>query len=180
MDQSLKDHLPDKTLTGVFQERESAEKAYSLLNSLGYSEDEITVLMSDEARVRYFPAPGMKGEVVGNTITEGPGLGGVVGAGAGAAVGAILGAAAAIVLPGVGLVIAGPLAISLAGATLGGLSGGLLGSLLGIGIPEDQAKTYEEKINQGNILIAVNPRSQTEAEKIIQEWQSIGGEVMVQ
>src|SRR5262245_28334444 len=128
MDTSIKNHLPaDKTLTGVFTDRTSAERAYGLLRESGYPEDSINVLISDEARVRYFPAPGFRGEIVGDKALEGPSLGGVVGAGAGTALGAIIGAAVSVALPGVGVLVAGPIASALAGATLGGLSGGMVG-----------------------------------------------------
>lgn len=181
MDKSIKAHLPaDKSLTGVFTDRSSAEHAYGVLMDLGYTEDEISVLMSDEARVRYFPSPGLKGEVVGDKLVGGPGLGGVIGASTGTMLGAILGAAASLALPGVGLVIAGPLAAALAGATLGGMSGGLLGSLLGVGFSEESAKNYEKKIKEGNILIAVNPLSDDDTEKITREWASVGGEIIRQ
>src|SRR5262245_53249792 len=144
---SINAQLPaDKTLTGVFTDRKSAERAYSVIQELGYGDQEINILMSDEAHLRYFPAPGLKGEVIGNQAGEGPGLGALVGAGAGATLGAIIGAAASLVLPGIGLIVAGPLAAALAGGAVGGLSGGLLGSLLGIGIPEHQAKNYEEHL----------------------------------
>ena len=181
MDTSIKTQLPaDKTLTGVFTDRNSAERAYHHLMEMGYSEEEVTILMSDEARIRYFPAPGLKGEVVGDTLREGPGLGAVVGATAGTTLGAIIGAAVSLALPGVGLIIAGPLAATLTGAALGGLSGGLLGSLLGIGIPEQRAKRYEEQIKAGNILIGVNPHSESEEQRITEEWRGVGVEVIHQ
>jgi hypothetical protein len=179
VDESIKAHLPaDKSLTGVFTDRSSAERAYEVLMDLGYSEDSINVLMSDEARVRYFPAHGLKGELIGENIREGPGMGGLVGAGTGAALGAMVGAAASLAIPGLGLVIAGPLAAALAGAGIGGLTGGLLGSLIGVGIPESYARSYEEKLKQGNILISVNPRSEEEAEKILREWHEVNGEII--
>ncbi len=180
MDNSIKMHLPaDKHLTGVFTDRRSAEHAYGALIKLGYSEDDINVLMSDEARLRYFPAPGLKGELVGNKALEGPGLGAAVGAGTGAVMGAMMGAAVSLAFPGVGLIVAGPLAAALAGAGVGGLTGGLLGSLIGVGIPEHHARDYEEKIKQGNILISVNPRSEEEGNKIIREWRGVGAEIIM-
>ena len=179
MDTSIKTQLPaDKTLTGVFTNRSSAERAYDVLKELNYDKESINILMSDEARVRYFPAPDLDGEVLGEKVLEGPGLGGVIGAGAGSALGAIIGAAASLVLPG-GVLVIGPIAAALTGALVGGLSGGMVGSLFGIGIPEEHAKNYDEQIKQGNILIGVNPRSAEEAEKITQEWRTLGGEIII-
>ena len=42
------------------------------------------------------------------------------------------------------------------GASTGGVIGGTLGWLAGIGIPEYEAKMYEGKIREGNILIAAH------------------------
>jgi hypothetical protein len=41
-------------LTGMFRDRDSAERAYTCLTSRGYMKDDITLLMSDEARKRHF------------------------------------------------------------------------------------------------------------------------------
>jgi hypothetical protein len=180
MDQSIKTQLPrDKSLNGVFFDRRSGERAYSLLQEMGYSGD-VSVLLSDEARVRYFPSPGLKGEVVGDADGDGFGFGSMVGAGAGAALGALLGAAACLAIPGPGVVVVGPIAAVLIGATLGGLSGGLIGSLLGIGYLEEDAKKSEDKIKPGNVIIGINPRSEEDAEKISREWRAAGGEIIVQ
>jgi hypothetical protein len=181
MDESVKAHLPaDKSLSGIFHDKKAAESAYGVLQEMGYGEDDVSILMSDEARVRYFPSPALKGEVVGEDINEGPGLGSMVGAGTGTALGAILGAAASLAVPGLGIVVVGPLAAILTGAVMGGMSGGLLGSLLGVGFSEDRAKNIEERIKQGNIIIALNPRSNEDAEMIIQKWRDLGGEIIFQ
>jgi hypothetical protein len=180
MDQSIKTQLPrDKSLSGVFTDISSGERAYGLLREMGYVDD-VSVLLSDEARVRYFPSPGLKGEVVGDTEGDGPGFGSIIGIGAGAAIGALLAAAACLAIPGPGVVIIGPLAAVLIGAILGGLSGSLIGSLLGIGYSEQDAKKSEEKVRQGNVIIGINPRSEEDAEKISREWQAAGGEIVIQ
>jgi hypothetical protein len=180
MDQSIKTQLPrDKSLSGVFTDIRSGERAYGLLREMGYLDD-VSVLLSDEARVRYFPSPGLKGEVIGDEKGGGLGFGSIVGASAGAALGALLGAAVSLAIPGPGVVIVGALAAVLIGAILGGLSGALLGSLLGIGYSEESAKKSEEKTRPGNVIIGVNPRSEEDAEKIAGEWRAAGGEIVIQ
>jgi hypothetical protein len=166
-------------LTGVFPNISTAERAYELLREMDYEEGEISILMSDEAHMRYFPAPELKGEVVGGSLVKGPGLGSAIGAGTGTMLGAILGGASVPVLSAIGLVVVGPLAAILTTAVIGGMCGGLMGSLLGIGLSEDHAKKYEKQIAEGNILIAVNPRSGTDAQMIAREWQSSGAELIV-
>ena len=53
----------------------------------------------------------------------------------------------------VGLVIAGPLAAGLAGAGAGAATGGLVGALTATGVPEDEAKIYENEIKDGGIYM---------------------------
>jgi uncharacterized membrane protein len=45
---------------------------------------------------------------------------------------------------------------ALSGAAIGGTTGGIVGGLIGPGIPEIEAKRYEEKLKSGNYLIAVH------------------------
>lgn len=181
MDEITKAHLPaDKSLIGLFTDYTAAERAYQQLKKAGYTENEISILMSDEAHVQYFPAPHLEVQVVGDSLTEGPGLGGVVGAGTGGMLGAIAGAAVSLAFPGIGLIAAGPIAAILTGAGAGALSGGLLGTLFGLNLSEGESKKYEEKIKQGNILIGINPHSEEEARAHRQEWQSLGAEVITQ
>jgi hypothetical protein len=51
---------------------------------------------------------------------------------------------------------------ALAGAGVGAAAGGLTGALIGLGIPEYEAKLYEGKIKEGNILIAVHSENSDE------------------
>jgi uncharacterized membrane protein len=44
----------------------------------------------------------------------------------------------------------------LGGAALGTATGGIIGALVGMGIPEFEAKRYDAKIREGNILISVH------------------------
>jgi hypothetical protein len=45
---------------------------------------------------------------------------------------------------------------ALAGVAIGGTTGGLIGALVGMGIPEFEAKRYEGKLRDGNVLISVH------------------------
>jgi hypothetical protein len=51
---------------------------------------------------------------------------------------------------------------ALAGAGIGAAVGGLTGALVGMGIPEYEAKRYEGKIKEGNILISVHSENSDE------------------
>ena len=41
-------------LTGLFRDRDSAERAYQSISDRGYSSDDVNVVMSDETRKRHF------------------------------------------------------------------------------------------------------------------------------
>lgn len=58
------------TITGVFRTKEDAEQAYNALVSRGYAPDEITVLMSDKTRDKYFSHTDTESEV--KTINHDP------------------------------------------------------------------------------------------------------------
>jgi len=98
--------------------------------------------------------------------------GAVAGAGAGAILGGALGWLAgvgAIAIPGVGpLLAAGPILAALSGAAVGGTMGGTAGALVGLGIPEYEARQYEGKLSEGNILLAVHAEDAEEAARIRQ------------
>jgi hypothetical protein len=92
--------------------------------------------------------------------------GGATGAGIGAALGGTLGVFAALtglVVPGIGaLLIAGPLFGAFAGAT----AGGAVGVLVGLGIPEDEAKLYQERLKKGGILLSVHADSEAKVKEV--------------
>src|SRR5262249_53293160 len=130
-------------IIGLFNSRETAERAYQALFDYGYTQDEITVVMTDEARKLHFPPVESEGE---DKTMEGLGAGAIIGSGVGALVGVIAGLGTSLVVPAMGLVIAGPLVAGLTGAGTGGLAGGLIGALVGAGIREEKAKFYAEEI----------------------------------
>jgi hypothetical protein len=159
-------------LTGMFRDRESAERAYTCLTSRGYTKDDITLLMSDDTRRRHFSDDKTE---LGSKAAEGAGVGAVVGGGLGALLGG-LAAAGMIALPGIGLIAMGPLAAAFAGGAIGAAGGGLVGALIGAGIPEEQARQYEHGIRQGNIVMGVSPRNDEDAQYFEREWRNYRGE----
>ncbi|QMU31573.1 hypothetical protein HUW48_15065 [Adhaeribacter radiodurans] len=162
-------------MTGMFRDRDSAERAYSTLQSRGYSKDDVNLVMSDETRKRHFGDHTPDSDL-GDKALEGAGAGSAIGGTLGAIVGAVAAIGTSVALPGLGLVIAGPLAAGLAGAGAGGLTGGLLGALVGSGIPEDRAKEYESGVKDGGIVMGVRPRSEEDALHLENEWRNNHGE----
>ena len=75
-------------VTGMFNDRASSERAYSIVESRGYNKDDVSIIMSDETRKRDF------GETVhttemGNKAMEGAGTGSLIGGTLGAVAAAI-------------------------------------------------------------------------------------------
>jgi hypothetical protein len=161
-----------RMVTGLFRDRDSAERAYDCLAERGYTRDDVTLMMSDETRQTHFATTEAD---AGSKATEGAG----VGAGIGGAIGAVLAGAAAVgtslVLPGFGLVVAGPIVAALAGAGAGGLAGGLVGTLIGAGIPAERVAHFEDAIKGGAILMGVTARSADDASYIERSWIDHGG-----
>lgn len=157
-------------VTGLFKDKESAENAYRLASQSGYNHDEINVVMSEETREKYYGKNTTLETEVGSKMAEGAAVGGTVGGTIGAIAAAVAAIGTTLVLPGVGIWVAGPIAAALAGAGAGGVTGGLVGALIGWGIPEDTLKEYEESVNQGGVLIGVNPKSDEDRQRFESNW----------
>jgi outer membrane lipoprotein SlyB len=65
---------------------------------------------------------------------------------------------------------------ALAGAAGGAAAGGLTGALVGMGIPEYEAKRYEGKVKDGNILMSVHTEDSKERERAKEIFVSGGAE----
>jgi uncharacterized protein YjbJ (UPF0337 family) len=166
----------NQMLTGMFSDRDSAERAYSSVRSRGYTDDDVNVLMSDKTRDSWFSDDVDNDTALGSKALEGAGAGSAIGGTLGAIIAGIAAIGTNVVLPGLGLIVAGPLAAALAGAGAGGLTGGLVGALIGSGIPEDRAKLYDEGIRNGGLVMGVNPRTPEDAEYFENEWKNYRGE----
>lgn len=162
-------------VTGLFYDRDSAERAYRSVSDRGYDTNDINLAMSDETRQKHFTDTGTTTEL-GNKAAEGAGVGGAIGGTLGAVLAALTAAGSSIALPGLGLVIAGPLAAAAAGAGAGAATGGLLGALIGWGIPEERVKRYENGLKEGGILMGVRPRSEEDAAHFEEQWRLHNGQ----
>ncbi len=166
----------NRLMTGLFNDRESTERAYRSLRDRGYTNDDINVMMSDKTRDEWFTEDDYADDELGSKALEGAGAGSAIGGTLGAIIGGIAAIGTNVLLPGLGLVVAGPLAAALAGAGAGGLTGGLVGALIGSGIPEERAKYYDEGIRSGGAVVGVNPRTDEDATYFENEWKSYNGQ----
>ena len=160
-------------MTGLFRDRESAERAYGCVTSRGYGKDDVSLLMSPDTRKRMFPKSEDDTEL-GTKAAEGAGVGALTGGGAGALLAGL--AAAGIAVPGLPIIAAGPLAAALAGGVTGGAVGGILGGLIGYGIPEERAKLYDKGVQEGGVVMGVTPRTPEDAEYLEREGRDLHGE----
>jgi hypothetical protein len=165
-----------RVLTGLFRDRDSAERAYQSIADRGYGREDVDVVMSDDTRRRHFTTSDGRETELGTKAAEGAGIGGAIGGSLGAIAAAIAAVGTTIALPGLGLVIAGPLAAAIAGAGAGAATGGIVGALIGWGIPEERVKMYDRGIREGGILMAVRPRSDEDAAFLEDSWRTHRGE----
>lgn len=141
-------------ITGMFRNRADAERAVTDLQGLGYTQNDISVMMNNVTRSREFAAD------TGTKAAEGAGVGAGIGGTLGAIIAALTATGVVAATGGIAApLIAGPLAAALAGAGAGGLTGGLIGGLIGAGIPEERARQYETELNAGGILVGVHADS---------------------
>jgi hypothetical protein len=137
----------------VFGIAKSEAQAVSIANRLkaeGFSENDISALFPDKEGTKDFAH---------EQHTKAP-EGATAGAGTGAVLGGALGwlvGIGSLAIPGLGpFIAAGPLMAALAGAGAGAVAGGLTGALIGMGIPEYEARRYEGKVKDGNVLMSVH------------------------
>lgn len=162
-------------LTGMFNDRDSSERAYKSLRDRGYNDDDINVMMSDQTRKSWYGDNAGDSDL-GNKAAEGATTGGAIGGTLGAVIGGIAALGTNLVLPGLGLVVWGPIAAALAGAGAGGATGGLVGALIGAGIPEERAREYEEGVKNGGAVFGVRPRSTEDADYFENDWRTNNGQ----
>jgi len=143
----------DEWITGFFRDRGAADHAVHDLQKAGYGVNDISVMMTEDTRVRNF------GAEKGTKAPEGATAGGLVGGALGAIIAGLTatGSIAAIAATGgaAAPLVAGPLAAALAGLGAGAVGGGIIGALVGAGFPEVRAKEYERKLRDGAIMVSV-------------------------
>ncbi len=138
------------------------------LKSSGFSDNDISALFPDKATTRDFAHE--KNTKAPEGAAVGAGTGGVVGGTVG-----LLAGLGLLAIPGLGpFIAAGPIMASLSGLAVGATVGGLTGALVGMGIPELEAKRYEGKIKDGNILIAVHSENSDEIKRAKDIFETAG------
>lgn len=154
----------------IFPSRAAAESAVDRLIAAGFSNQDVSVLMSDNDSAREFATE--KNTKAPEGTATGVGVGGVIGGTLG-----LLAGIGALAIPGVGpLIAAGPIMGALAGLGVGGAVGGVVGALVGMGIPEYEAKRYEGRVKDGGILVSVHCDTSDEISRAKEILKQAGGE----
>lgn len=149
--------MPKNSVLCIATSRTQADFIIQHLETANFSRDAISALFSDRGTTHDFAH---------EMSTKAP-EGAVTGASTGGLAGGVLGYFAgigALAIPGIGpFLAAGPIMAMLSGAAIGATLGGVAGALVGLGIPEVEAKRYEGKLKEGNILISVHTENAAEA-----------------
>ena len=162
--------MSKKSVFCIATSRAQADEIVGQLQTSNFSANDISALFADKDTTRDFAH---------EKHTKAP-EGAVTGAGTGAVIGGALGWIAgigALAIPGVGpFIAAGPIMAALSGVAIGGAIGGVAGGLIGLGIPELEAKRYEGKIKQGNILISVHTENSDEIKRAKEIFTAAGAQ----
>ena len=155
-----------KSVFGIAITHGQAERIVEQLQAKGFAASEISVLMPDTGGTRDV------GHVKATKAPEGATTGAATGGATGGVIGLLAGIGA-LAIPGVGpFIAAGPIMAALSGAATGGVVGGLIG----LGIPEIEAKRYEEKLKKGNYLIAVHTDENEDVDRAKRIFKAAGAE----
>jgi hypothetical protein len=139
-----------KSVFGIYSNVSQADGAVDALVSGGFSNSDVSLLMSDNQGSKDFAAE--KNTKAPEGTTAGVAAGGAIGGTLG-----LLAGIGALAIPGVGpLIAAGPIMGALAGLGVGGAVGGIVGALVGMGVPEYEAKRYAGRIKEGGVLLSVH------------------------
>src|SRR5580693_4610810 len=159
-----------KAVICIAKSEEQATRIVDDLKAAGFSNNDVSVLLPDKAGTRDFAH---------EQHTKAP-----EGAAAGAGTGAVLGGAlgwlvgiGSLAIPGIGpFIAAGPIMAALAGVGIGATAGGVAGGLIGMGMPEYEAKRYEGKVKDGNILMSVHTQDGKERDRAKEIFKNGGAE----
>ena len=155
--------------SAVFDSRTEAERAVAELRSAGVRDSDISIVGQQDGKNTSTDGAGEKtGDFVSKTA---------LGAGAGALLGV-----AALAIPGVGpLVAAGAIAeaavggAAVTGTAIGAAAGGLTSLLTKHGISDDDARYYEDRVNQGGIFVSVDDSTTADRETVSDIVYRAGG-----
>ena len=156
----MNDKIQQQRAVGTFPTREDAENALMELRDCGFNMDRISAIAQNLPNPQTLADVKVKSS--SEKVKDSAETGAVMGATTGGILG-LIGSLSVLAIPGIGLAteVAILLGNALLGSGFGAAGGSLLGAMLGWGIPEEQAKYYDELLSQGDYVVLVEG---TEAE----------------
>jgi hypothetical protein len=149
-----------RTVVGLFARRRDAEAAIGDLKAAGFKDDQVGVALQDKEE---------QGDLLESTGAK-EAEGAAAGAVSGGLVGGLIGLLGSLLIPGVGpIMVGGVLASTLTGAGIGAAAGGIIGALMGLGVPETDAKHFDQGLRLGSTLVTVDAGSRTAEALVILE-----------
>lgn len=160
MDAAQGQHRETPTVVAVFENLADAEYGLDALQRTGLPRDDVSVVLRDADGTHQVLPEGDTGANIVSGAAAGATVGGVVG---GLASGLL-----ALLVPGIGPMLGtGVLTNVLAGLAVGAAGGGILGALLGLGVPEEDAATYQEHVQAGRVLMTITAGSPAQAQQVL-------------
>ena len=150
----MKNIAPNSTkeiLAGIFSNKESASKAFFDLKRSGYETDEISIVMSKDAKAEYFGKDQIK----------------------------IRGISQSLPLPtwtSSGLSGSGPMRATLDATAPMNQKGALRAILIGAGMAVEQASRCNDGLKRGKILLAITPKNADDLEFFSYKWNQFKAE----
>jgi hypothetical protein len=152
-----------KRAIGTFANHSDAEIALGELRDSGFSMDKVSVVGQDLDRNSSMAGADGSDRISDlnkdNKADEGVKTGVATGGAVGGLTGLLVGLGM-VAIPGVGPVMlagagATALVTALTGGAIGAATGGIVGGLVGLGIPEERARGYSNRVDKGDYLVMV-------------------------
>ncbi|MBD0344423.1 MAG: DUF1269 domain-containing protein [Coleofasciculus sp. Co-bin14] len=146
-----------KRAVGIFTNWTEVKQALHDLKQAGFPPNRVSVIAKTLESKQ--PIRGARTRNGSNHAGEGAATGALTGGVVGGVTGLLVGIGA-LAIPLIGpIMLAGALttalATTLAGGAIGVVAGGILGLLIGLGIPEERAKMYRDRVLRGDYLVMV-------------------------
>ncbi len=153
----------NKRAVGAFSSHSQAENALNELSRDGFEMNRVSIVARNADKLEQSDRIGdAKVQDADDETLADEGL--KTGATAGGVVGGLTGllvGLGTLAIPGVGpIMLAGAtataIATSVAGGAIGAAAGGMVGGLVGLGIPEDRAQDYHDRVVRGEYLVIID------------------------
>ncbi|TDE14486.1 general stress protein [Dyadobacter psychrotolerans] len=160
------------TVSGVFFTKADADRAYNNLLRRGHTADDISILMSDETLNKHQDPDG---NIVQTDPEAGPEDESALSRAANAFSGVIISITSMISLPGLGIAISNTLQKKMPKRETEETPYEKAHAMTGSGIPDQHAESYSDRMQEGGIIISVDPRNREEKRAIIEDFRQNNG-----